>query len=45
MLLAYTSTIHQYSWFQGQSKCLIALLGTSMMHVHFEDSQLKTLDS
>jgi hypothetical protein len=28
-----------------QCKHLIALLGTSMMHLHFEDSHLRTLDS
>jgi hypothetical protein len=45
MLLAHISTIHQYTWFHGQCKRLIALVATSMMHQHVEDSHLNTLDS
>jgi hypothetical protein len=37
-------TIHQHTWFQGQCKHLNVLLGTSLMHLHFEDSHLKTLN-
>jgi hypothetical protein len=44
MLAAHASTIHQYTWFQVQCKHLIALLDTSVMHLHFEYSHLKTLD-
>jgi hypothetical protein len=29
MLPTHTSTIHQYTWFQGQCKCFVALLDTS----------------
>jgi hypothetical protein len=45
MLPTHTSTIHQCTSFQGQWKRLIALLGTTIMHLHFKDSHLKTLDS
>jgi hypothetical protein len=44
-LSAHTETICQYTWLQGQCKHLIVLLDTSMIHLHFEDSHLKTLDS
>jgi hypothetical protein len=37
--------IHHYTWFLGQSKHHVALLGTSMMHLQFEDSHLKILSS
>jgi hypothetical protein len=33
-LSAHTGTIHQCTWFQGQYKHLIALLGTSMLKIH-----------
>jgi hypothetical protein len=44
-LPAHTGTIHQYTWFQGWFKHPVALLGTSIMHLHFEDSHLKILNS
>jgi hypothetical protein len=36
-LLAHTGTTHQHTWFQGQCKHLIVLLGTSTKHLHFDD--------
>jgi hypothetical protein len=45
ILPAHIDTIHQYTWFHGQCKCLIALLGTSVMHLCVEDSHMETLDS
>jgi hypothetical protein len=41
---AHTITTHHYAWFQGQCRHPDALLGTSVKHLHFEDSRLKTLN-
>jgi hypothetical protein len=44
-LLAHICTIHYYIWFQSQCKHPDALPGTSVKHLRFEDSRLKTLNS
>jgi hypothetical protein len=36
---------HHYVWFQGQCKGPDALLGTSVKHLHLQDSRFKTLSS
>jgi hypothetical protein len=40
-LPTHTGTIHRYTWFQGQCKRPVALLDTSVIHLHFEDSHFE----